>query len=233
MSIAFAVPTTSANRAHYETHAVSIPARSFTGDFYTAMSARDGGLVFALGDVAGKGLDAAVMMAMLQEQLEQLVAERRDPRVADLIAAIHEVASEEMPSNKFATLVVGRFCNEGFVRMVNAGHTPPVILRANGEIETIGSTGPVVGLIRGSAWRVHDASLDPGDALVLYSDGVTEAESPEGHELGVEGVHLALHGREGADSATLVRNVLDAARLHRAGERQVDDTTVMVVRRTM
>lgn len=183
MSIAFAVPNESQGRAHYETHAVSVPARSFTGDFYSAMSARDGGLVFALGDVSGKGLDAAVMMAMLQEQLEKMVTERHDPHVADLIAAIHEVASEDLPSNKFATLVVGRFCNEGFVRMVNAGHTPPIILRVNGEIETIGSTGPVVGLIRGSAWHVHDALLAPGDSLVLYSDGVTEAESPEGHEL--------------------------------------------------
>lgn len=231
MSIAFTIPAESPNRAHYETHAVSLPAGSFTGDFYSAMRARDGGLVFALGDVAGKGLDAAVMMAMLQERLESLVEENRDPRVADLIAAIHEVASEEMPSNKFATLVVGSFCSEGFVRMVNAGHAPPVILRASGEIETIDSTGPVVGLIRGSAWRVHDAYLNAGDSLVLYSDGVTEAESPEGHELGVEGVRVALQGREGAEAATLVRHVLDAARLHRVGGIQADDTTVMVVRR--
>ncbi|MFA6958064.1 MAG: SpoIIE family protein phosphatase [Thermoanaerobaculia bacterium] len=231
MSVAFTVPSENTSRAHYETHAVSLPARSFTGDFYSAMSARDGGLVFALGDVAGKGLDAAVMMAMLQEQLELLVTERRDPRVADLIAAIHEVASVEMPSNKFATLVVGRLCNAGYVRMVNAGHTPPVILRANGEIEAINSTGPVVGLIRGSAWRVHDAMLAAGDSLVLYSDGVTEAESPEGHELGTEGVCLALQGREGEDAATLVRRVLDAASRHRAGGEQADDTTVMVVRR--
>ncbi len=231
MSIAFAVPTSQPARAQYETHAVSQPAGSFTGDFYSAMSARDGGLVFALGDVAGKGLDAAVMMTMLQEALERMVAERRDPRVADLIAAIHEVASNEMPSNKFATLVVGRFCNEGFVRMVNAGHTPPIILRADGTIELIGSTGPVVGLIQGSAWRVHDASLAPGDALVLYSDGVTEAESPEGHELGVDGVRVALTGCEGTDAETLVRRVLDAAGKHRAGAQPSDDTTVMVVRR--
>jgi sigma-B regulation protein RsbU (phosphoserine phosphatase) len=89
----------------------------------------------------------------------------------------------------------------------------------------------VVGLIRGSVWRVHDASLQPGDSLILYSDGVTEAESPEGHELGVEGVRLALQGREGEDAATLVHHVLEAARRHRAGGVQTDDTTVMVVRR--
>lgn len=232
MTIAHAIPNPQSVPAHYETHAVSLPARSFTGDFYSVLSARDAGLVFALGDVAGKGLDAAVMMAMLQEQLEQMVSERRDPRVADLIAAIHEVASEEMPSNKFATLVVGRFCSEGFARMVNAGHTPPVILRADGTTETIDSTGPVVGLIRGSAWRVHDAMLAPGDALVLYSDGVTEAESPEGQELGVEGVRIALAGREGDDASTLVRRVLTATERHRAGAPPADDTTVMVVRRT-
>ncbi|MGK2858510.1 MAG: PP2C family protein-serine/threonine phosphatase [Thermoanaerobaculia bacterium] len=231
MSIAFTVPAESKTRAHYETHAVSVPARSFTGDFYSAMRARDGGLVFALGDVAGKGLDAAVMMAMLQEQLEHMVTARCDPRVADLIAAIDEVASEEMPSNKFATLVVGRFCSEGFVRMVNAGHTPPVILRADGALETIGSTGPVVGLIRGAAWRMHDAMLAPGDSLVLYSDGVTEAESPEGQELGVEGVHLALLGREDEDSASLARHLFDATERHRAGAPPSDDTTVMVVKR--
>ena len=231
MSLAYAVPTSRSTPARYETHAVSVPAGSFTGDFYSVLTARDAGLVFALGDVSGKGLDAAVMMAMLQEQLEHMVAERRDPRVADLIAAIHEVASNELPSNKFATLVVGRFCSEGFVRMVNAGHTPPIILRAGGAIETIDSTGPVVGLIRGSAWRVHDAMLAPGDALILYSDGVTEAESPEGHELGVDGVRVSLAGREGEDADTLVRRVLGAAERHRAGAPPSDDTTVMVVRR--
>lgn len=232
MTIAHAIPTPRSAPARYETHAVSVPARSFTGDFYSALSARDAGLVFALGDVAGKGLDAAVMMAMLQEQLEHMVAERRDPRVADIVKAIHEVASSEMPSNKFATLVVGRFCTEGYVRMVNAGHTPPVILRSDGSTETIASTGPVVGLIQGSVWRVHDATLQPGDALVLYSDGVTEAESPEGAELGVDGVRVALEGREGEDSASLVRHVLEAAARHRAGAPQADDTTVMVVQRT-
>ena len=232
MSIAFAVPTIGATRAHYETHAVSLPARSFTGDFYSVLGMRDGGLVFTLGDVAGKGLDAAVMMAMLQEQLEFLVAEHRDPSVADLIGAIHDVASEELPSNRFATLVVGRICNEGFVRMVNAGHAPAVVLRASGDIETIGSTGPVVGLIRGAVWQVHDASLAPGDALVLYSDGVSEAESAEGEELGVEGVRLALVGREGEDAASLARHLLESARRHRAGAPPADDTTVMVVRRT-
>jgi serine phosphatase RsbU (regulator of sigma subunit) len=215
----------------YDLGGMSFPCFEIGGDYFDFVPAGEGHLLVGVGDVSGKGLDAAVMMAMLQEQLEKMVTEHRDPRVADLIAAIHEVASEDLPSNKFATLVVGRFCNEGFVRMVNAGHTPPMILRASGAIETIGSTGPVVGLIRGAAWRVHDALLAPGDSLILYSDGVTEAESPEGHELGVEGVHVALAGREGEDSASLARHLFDAATRHRAGAPPADDTTVMVVRR--
>ncbi|HUR79236.1 MAG TPA: PP2C family protein-serine/threonine phosphatase, partial [Thermoanaerobaculia bacterium] len=149
----------------------------------------DDRLWIALGDVAGKGLPAAIVMAMIQEELEERIAScasaECDP--ARTAARLHEFLTPLLPRNRFATAVIAWLRDDGFLTIANAGHCPPLILRAGGAIEEIGSTGPVLGVLPNPAWHSVSAELEAGDTLVLYSDGVTEALL-EGCELGVAGL---------------------------------------------
>jgi len=205
-----------------DVHAISIPARAFTGDVYFVHPA-DGRMWFALGDVAGKGINAAVVMAMIQEQLEEIT--QYDPSGAML--RLHTFLCQLLPANRFATMVIGCLCDDGALSIANAGHPAPLIVRTNGEIESIDSTGPVVGILSGSQWRTFETSLGAADTLVLYSDGVLEAQSPAGEDFGVRRLAAALtHGT----SKQIGDSVLAAVNRHTGGVRS-DDLTLVVVRR--
>lgn len=201
--------------------AISRPARTFTGDFYFAHR-RDDRVWLALGDVAGKGLPAAIVMAMIQEELEErivLSAETRcDPALT--IAGLHDFLLPLMPQNRFATGVIAHLRDDGLLTYTNAGHCPPLLVRANGEIEELSSTGPIMGLLPHAKWQSRTAMLEDGDRLVLYSDGVIEATRGE-EELGVCGLRAIVRKTETA------RGIMSALREYEHG----DDTTVVVITR--
>lgn len=200
-----------------DVRAISRPARTFTGDFFFTHR-HDDRLWLALGDVAGKGLPAAVVMAMIQEELEQRIAScasaECDP--ARTAARLHEFLAPLLPSNRFATAVIGWLRDDGKLTIANAGHCPPLIVRANGTIEEIGSTGPVLGVLPNPRWCSVSVTLSPGDALVLYSDGVSEA-IVDGEELGVSGLRTLL------TRSTSPESVLETLETS-------DDVTLVVVR---
>lgn len=201
--------------------AISRPARTFTGDFYFTHR-KDNRVWLALGDVAGKGLPAAIVMAMIQEELEERIAvsaeTRCDPAVT--IAGLHEFLLPLMPQNRFATGVVAHLRDDGLLTYANAGHCPPLIVRADGSVEELASTGPIMGMLRNARWHSSSAMLEYGDRLVLYSDGVTEATRDE-EELGVCGLRKIVR------RAASAREVLDALATYEHG----DDTTIVVVTR--
>jgi serine phosphatase RsbU (regulator of sigma subunit) len=209
----------------HQIHAISRPARTFTGDFYFTHR-HDDRLWIALGDVAGKGLPAAIVMAMIQEELEHRINScaitECDPSATML--RLHEFLRPVLPSNRFATAVIGHLHDDGTLTVANAGHVPPLILRAGGWVEEIGSTGPVAGLIEGSKWRTFTTTLEEGDALVLYSDGVTEA-TIEDEELGVCGLRKMVERIVSRGAKDIVAEIMNAM------ERTVraDDLTVLVL----
>lgn len=197
---------------------VSRAARTFTGDFYFTHRQGDR-LWIALGDVAGKGLPAAIVMAMIQEELEQRIAScastECDP--ARTTQRLHEFLAPLLPRNRFATAVIGWLRDDGTLTLVNAGHPPPLIVRRDGEIEEVGSTGPIIGVLPKSAWSTTTRCLEKGDALVLYSDGVSEA-IVDGAELGVEGLKAIVA------KTTSPQAIVDAMQTS-------DDVTMVVVKR--
>jgi len=209
-------------------HAISIPARTFTGDFWFTHPAGDR-LWFALGDVAGKGLPAAIVMAMIQEELEHRVTSCAtagcDP--ATTMKRLDQFLKPLLPSNRFATAVIGWIHDDGSITLVNGGHCPPMVLRRDGSIEEIGSTGPAVGIVPNSRWRSTTFALDPGDLLLLYSDGVIESPSPGGEEFGTDGILRALP--RSTSARTVAAAIADAAARHSAGGPRYDDLTVMVI----
>lgn len=198
--------------------AISRPARTFTGDFYVAERHGDR-LWIALGDVAGKGLPAAIIMAMIQEELEHRItscatAECDPARTAQ---RLHEFLEPLLPGNRFATAVIGWLGDDGRLTLVNAGHPPPLIVRGDGSIDEIGPTGPILGMLPRPRWCSRTFQLGLGDTLVLYSDGVTEALVDE-EELGVCGLRALLR-RSTSPSAVLESLATN------------DDVTIVVARR--
>lgn len=200
--------------------AISRPARTFTGDFYVTHRAEDR-LWIAHGDVAGKGLPAAVVMAMIQEELEERIvacAETAcDP--SRTMQRLHEFLLPLMPSNRFATAVIAHLRDDGRLTIANGGHCPPLVVRRDGTIDEIASTGPLLGILRKASWRTYETHLEPGESLVLYSDGVTES-TRDGAELGVCGLRRIVR-RVGA-SAHAIHRELDVTN---------DDVTLVTVTR--
>jgi len=213
-----------------DVHAVSLPATAFTGDFYFTYRYEDR-LWFAVGDVAGKGLSAAVVMAMIQEELEHRIAScastRCDP--AATMGRLHEFLRPIVPRNRFATAVIGHLAEDGTLRIVNAGHCPPLVTRADGRIESIASSGPVVGMLSESRWSSHTTRLEPGEMLILYSDGLIEARSSSGEEFGIDRLEAVLRTQPRASARQTAEAVLAAVNRHVASRE--DDLTLVVVRR--
>lgn len=200
--------------------AVSRPARTFTGDFYFTHRAADR-LWLAHGDVAGKGLPAAIVMAMIQEELEERVlacAETAcDP--ARTMQRLHDFLLPLMPRNRFATAVVAHLHDDGTLTIANGGHCPPLIVRRNGTIEEVASTGPLLGILKKASWQSYSTRLEDGETLILYSDGVTES-TRDGVELGVCGLRQ------------LVRRVGPSAHaIHRELDVTNDDVTLVTITR--
>lgn len=228
----FQTPPTAAAPHAADVHAISIPARAFTGDFYFIHRATDR-LWFALGDVAGKGLPAALVMAMIQEELEHRIASCArtacDPSVT--MTRLHAFLKPLIASNKFATVVIGNLHDDGTLQLTNAGHCSPMVVRTNGAIESIDSTGPVVGVLPSSQWTTFETALDHGESLVLYSDGVIEAESSEGHDFGVSRLAAALTAVPGHRTPkAMAENLLAAVDEHAGGVRK-DDLTILAITR--
>lgn len=182
--------------------ALSRPARTFTGDFYFAHR-RASRLWIALGDVAGKGLPAAIVMAMIQEELEHRIASCAETQCdpATTLRRLHEFLLPLLPRNRFATAVIAHLDDDGRLTLANGGHCPPFVVRRDGTIESIPSTGPLLGILPNARWSSVTTELQPGDRLFLYSDGVTES-LVGGNELGVDGLRR-LVARLGASPASI------------------------------
>jgi len=206
------------------------PAGTFSGDLYF-FDHRGDDLVFYLGDVAGKGLDAAILMAMLHETLETETARELlsvDPgRLADHLST---TLRDELPANRFVTLTAGRLGADGGLRIVNAGHCPPVLLRASGAIELLPPTGPILGPIEAARWTTQVRRLEAGDALVLVSDGIVEAESAASEEFGVDGLVAALRSGGPSSAHGLADRVLRSVERFRGDGEASDDTSVLAIR---
>jgi sigma-B regulation protein RsbU (phosphoserine phosphatase) len=197
------------------------------GDYYGYVAMSDGSLGVAIADVSGHGVGAALYMAIAKGALQ---SEARDILSAgDVLGRINEVlASDFSATDMFATLVFARFLPDG-QRMVwsNAGHNPPLLLRRNGDIETLKPCGPALGIVAGARWRDVDQRFAAGDVLLFYTDGVVEARDGARRFFGIE--RLIEAARRPAESAAAIReNVMDALARH-AGTTPVDDDVTLVV----
>jgi serine phosphatase RsbU (regulator of sigma subunit) len=210
---------------------LSRPANTVGGDFYEILPLGDGRLVTAVGDVAGKGSPAALLMALLLAMMRTLADERLEP--ADLMARLNIQVCRQAPGSRFITLFYSVFdMSTGELTYVNAGHTPPLVLRADGTVDRLQDGGVALGMFDASLYRTGRASLGPDDLLAVYSDGITEAENPGGSPFDERGLEDVLRTEHRNNVAAIGAAVVRAVELHTDDIRFADDLTLLLLRRS-
>ncbi len=213
-----------------EASGLTRPANTVGGDFYDILPRADGRVIVALGDVAGKASPAALLMALFLAMLRTLVDEHSSP--SELVRRLNIQVAKHAPPSRFITLFLGLFNPAtGEMEFVNAGQTPPLLLRAGGSVDRLSTGGIALAMFEASSYQSGRTRLEPGDALVMYSDGITEAESPAGEMFEEGGLEAAVRATPGVAAAVLSRAVFRAVDHHRQGERLADDLTVLVLSR--
>ncbi|HUI43145.1 MAG TPA: PP2C family protein-serine/threonine phosphatase [Terriglobia bacterium] len=203
--------------------------RELGGDCYDFAPLPDNRLALAVGDASGKGLAAALMISSVQSALRTaaLFTGNDGPRV---LRAVNRQVHASSDADRYATLFYGVF--DGVTRLlryVNAGHSPPMVIRRDGSVTWLKAGGAPLGIFPDWAYEEGAVQLDPGDLVLAYTDGVTEAVNPAGQEWGAEGLRRAAaeHATQPADGVVCA---IFAAMDEFTRGRQTDDATVAVLR---
>ncbi len=205
--------------------------RTVGGDYYDFLAYPDGRVAMLVGDVAGKGMPASLLMSSLQARV-QVLFESPDNLAAN-VARLNRVVASNCPDNRFITFFI---CvinpASGEIVYCNAGHNPPLVIRKNGEVEKLTEGGIMLGIIPQASYREGQSYLEPGDAVVLYSDGVTEAARPGANEdFGEERLAETIRAHPADPPNAVVRAVTDAVAAFTQGAPAADDITVVFARR--
>lgn len=205
--------------------------RALGGDCYNFIPLKDDRFALVVGDASGKGLAAALMIASVQSCLRAAALFTGDDLEA-LLKVVNHLAYASSSDDRYATLFYGVFDGtKRILRYVNAGHNPPVVIRRDGSMHCLEAGGAPVGLLADSEYRAGSVKLDPGDLVLAFTDGLTEATNQDGQEWGVQGLLKAAaeDGQCSQKAEALVHSIFNSLD-HFSHGRQADDATLAVVR---
>lgn len=207
----------------------SDPALEVGGDYYDAFTLGNGDIQLAVGDVSGKGVAAAMLMSNLQASLHALAGQSLDLR--EMVRQLNRQICDNSTPEMFITFFTGILDSpRRKLTFVNAGHDEPILLRADGEVESLTTGGIILGVIPETEYETGEVTLAPGDLLVCYSDGLTEAMDEEGEEFGRERLLESIRQLHGEEVEIIVEEILTEVRLYAGDERAaMDDLTLMVI----
>jgi serine phosphatase RsbU (regulator of sigma subunit) len=207
----------------------NVPCRTVGGDYYDFFPFPDGRVALALGDVSGKGMPASLMMMALHARVQVLAEDPGD--LAAFMSRLNKATCAKCPSNRFITFF---FCvldtKTGELTFANAGHNPPIVVRANGEAEMLEGGGCVLGILPIAPYSEMRIKLEKGDMLVLYSDGVTEANDIDQNEYDEERFIEVLKRHHTEPASEIVNAVMKSVAEFAAGAPQADDITLVVAK---
>jgi len=211
---------------HYQYH----PAGLVSGDYCDVISpsTEDGKLIFLVGDVAGKGIGASLLMTHLHAMFRSLSGAGHD--LEKLLEIANSVFCESTTASQYATLICGQAGMSGEIEFVNAGHLPALVITKEG-VEQFGSTGLPLGLFKTSRYQVTRVQLDPGDSLLLYTDGISETRGPAEKEYGADGLARVAGERHGWPPHEIAAACIRDVKNYSANARQSDDQTLMIIHR--
>ncbi len=212
---------------HFDVAASSIPCRSIGGDFFDYFNLTDDRFAFTLGDVAGKGPPAALLTAMIQGAFAAQVASTDSP--AALMTHINRTLIRRAIQSRFVTVMYGVLGADGRLTYSNAGHNPPIVIGSRG-VRRLETGGLILGLFPHATYEEETVQLEDGDALVVFSDGVTDTLNAAGDDFGEERLLACVQTNRTSTPEALLDCILSNVRVFAAGAAQSDDVTALVLR---
>lgn len=215
---------------NYEITAINIPAKEVGGDYFDFISLDENNLGFCIGDITGKGMPAALLMANLQASLrsQALINSETDFCVKNINKLLHRNTDE----SKFATLFYGVLDPINHqIKYCNAGHDHPLLIRDGAIKHSLKATGMLLGVIEDVEYESASIMMEPNDILFMYSDGITEAMNDAEEEMGIEKMSEVLIQNADNSAMEMQNAVLQEVKKYAAGHPQSDDITIMVIKR--
>jgi sigma-B regulation protein RsbU (phosphoserine phosphatase) len=206
---------------------LNIPCRQVGGDYFDYFDLEDGRVGFAVGDVAGKGIPAALMTSKIQGILAALTY--LDMPLHTLISNVNNILVERRIENRFITLFFGVIDREGNCTYTNAGHNPPILLGKDGSMQELTVGGIPLMIFADAEYRSDTVKLHQGDHLVLFTDGALEALNAKGEEFGEVRLHKLLKKKSQSPAKRILKSVQKAIADFSADAPQHDDITLMVL----
>ncbi len=206
------------------------PAKEVSGDFYDFFQLNERTLLLVIGDVSGKGVPAALFMVMAKTLIRAIAKHESEP--ARILEVLNPELCRDNDSAMFVTLFLAVLdIATGRLSFSFGGHNPPLLLTRDGDAAfVLGDTGTALGVVEGFPFRQQSLVLAPGDGLLLYTDGITEAMSKGLEIFGEERLLTQVDGQVGKDAQELVEGVLGAVRAYTQGAEQSDDITLLALR---
>jgi len=223
------LPEGSHSGAFFESAGTSVQARAIGGDFFDMQDMPDGQFGFLVGDVAGKGPAAALLTSKILGIFSAFVSVGDSPE--QTVDHINKVLTRRQIDARYATLLYGQLSADGKLRFCNAGHNPPLVFGADG-LRRIESGGMPVGMFEMAPYSCDTITMKPGDTMVLYSDGVTEAHNVAGEEFGEARLVQVMERYTRGSADIVLEQIIDAVKEFAHGAEQYDDVTALVVKYT-
>ena len=224
------LPNATFHTSGLDAFGITRPANTVGGDFYDISQLPDGRVLLALGDVAGKGSPAALLMALLLAMMRTLVDEGLEGPV--LVERLNHQVMKQAPRSRFVTLFVGMLDPAtGAFSYVNAGQNPPLVRRGDGRYDSLREGGMAVGMFEQATYQAGTTQLAVGDVLVMFSDGVVEAENEAEQPFDEAGVRSIVDQRTWSSAKELSWALFAAVQRHTDDRRLMDDLTTLVARR--
>ncbi|MBN1347814.1 SpoIIE family protein phosphatase [candidate division KSB1 bacterium] len=214
--------------AFFEISAINIPSKEVGGDYYDFVQIDDSGIGVVIGDIAGKGIPASLLMSNLQAAFRASVNHSPEPAV--VMAQVNRQIAQTTSPEKYATLFFGNFERRDFTfTYTNAGHNFPILCPQNRECQFLRESGLVIGIVEGTQYEQHTLQLQPGDILIFYTDGITEALSQDEKEFGEERLVKTIQQSNWITIEQLRNKIYESVIYFSQGTSQYDDLTLVIL----
>jgi serine phosphatase RsbU (regulator of sigma subunit) len=214
----------------YEFQGISFSCYEIGGDYYDFIERENGKVIIALGDVSGKGTSAALLMSSVHAAIHAQISAKSS--LYDTVCSVNRYLTENTPNNRFITLFIGELDPlTGRMSYINGGHNPPIVARANGDLTLLDSGGMPLGLMAVADYEMGEFSMSPGDGIIVYSDGVSEATNLADEEFGMERLTDVVAKSIGLSAAGIRDKVESALSSFTQSAPPNDDITLVIAKR--